>query len=168
MSILHYSPKDVKIVVAGLYQVEGYAEGTFINITRNTRAYESTRAMDGEIARVCRKDGGYTLEITVAQSSRANDIFSALYNIDTATQIGKFPLFIKDQYGSTSFMSLSTWIEDLPSVTFSGDLETRTWVLGCAQATLHVGGNEQQALEESVSFFGISLLPLLRDFGVPL
>lgn len=166
MAVLHYSPSDVIVTIAGLYQVEGYVDGTFINLTKNVKPYDTKKAMDGEIGRIFRKDTTFTLELTVAQTSAANNILSAIYNIDIATQIGKFPLFIKDGMGSTTFMSLSTWVQDVPAVTFSNEIESRTWILGCSQATLNVGGNDEQNLLESIGFFGTSLLPLLKDFGV--
>lgn len=166
MSLYHYSPKDVIVTIGGLYQINGYVDGTFINIVKDIKPFETTRAIDGEVARIYRKDTGYRLEITLAQSSPANDLLSAMYNVDIATQIGKFPLFIRDGRGSTTFMSLTTWIEDIPQVSFSNGMETRTWVFGCSQAALNIGGNAPMGTVESAAYFGAALLPLLSDFGI--
>lgn len=166
MALLHYSPLDVTVTVAGLYTVEGYVDGTFINISKDVKPFDKMRSMDGEVSRIYKKDEGYTLQITLAQSSPANDLFSAIYNLDVATQIGKFPLFIKDNRGSTNFMSLTTWVEDLPQVTFSNDMESRVWTFGCTQATLHIGGNAEQGTIEQGVYYGAAVLPLLKDFGL--
>ncbi len=166
MGILHYSPQDVTISIAGMYLLDGYADGTFVDIFKEVKPFTSAKSMDGGRARVYNKDSGYQVELTLAQSSQSNDILSAIYNIDVATQIGKFPLFIKDNRGSTTFMALTAWVEDIPRVTFSNGMETRTWVIGCTQASLNVGGNSDLSSAESVAFFGTSLLPLLRDFGL--
>jgi hypothetical protein len=168
MAILHYSPQDVTISIGGIYLLEGYADGTFVNIVKDVKPYVTMKSMDGNMSRLYNTDSGYQVEITLAQSSQSNDILSAMYNIDIATQIGKFPLFIKDNRGSTTFMALTAWVEDIPTVAFSNSLETRTWVLGCTQATLAIGGNDEQSVAESAAFFGASLLPLLREFGLGL
>lgn len=166
MALLTYSPSDVKVSIAGLYQVEGFVDGTFINIVKNVKPFDIARAMDGEVARIYRKDEGFRVELTLAQSSSANNLLSTIYNIDVATQIGKFPMFIKDGLGQTTFMSLTTWVEDIPQVTFSNNMESRTWIFGCSQASLNIGGNDEVSLLESTALFGSSLLPLLKDFGV--
>lgn len=166
MPLLHYSPLDVTITVAGLYTVEGFVDGTFIDIIKDVKPFDKMRSMDGEVARIYKKDEGYTLQITLAQSSPANDLFSAIYNLDISTQIGKFPLFIKDNRGSTTFMSLTTWVEDIPQVSFSNGMESRTWTFGCTQAALHIGGNAEQGTIEQGIYYGASILPLLKDFGM--
>jgi hypothetical protein len=166
MSLVHYSPKDVSVTIAGFYQVEGYVDGTFVNIIKDIKPFSVMKSMDGEVARIYRKDESFKVELTLAQSSGANDFLSSLYNIDVATQIGKFPLFIKDGRGTTNFLALTSWIEDIPNVSFSNGIESRTWVLGCTQATLHVGGNVPQSMMEQALSLGTSMLPLLKNFGI--
>lgn len=165
-SLLLYSPIDVEISIAGLHTVTGVADGTFVNITKDVEPFETERAMDGSIQRIYKHDEGYKLDITLAQSSPSNNIFSALYNMDVATQMGKFPVFVTDTKGSTKFFALTAWVDRIPNVSFSNQLETRTWTLSCAQATITVGGNaEQSALEQALDF-GSSMLPLFKEFGV--
>jgi hypothetical protein len=165
-SLLLYSPSDVVISIAGLHTVAGLADGTFINISKDVDPFEVQRAMDGSIQRIYRHDEGFQLDITLAQSSPSNNILSALYNIDTVTQLGKFPVFITDGRGSTKFFALTAWVDRLPDTTFASTLETRNWRLHCTQATLTVGGNADQSAVEKALDFGVSLLPLFKDFGV--
>lgn len=163
-SISLYSPKDVVVLLGGFYQVTGYAEDTFINILRDVKPFDAERAMDGEQARIYRKDTGYTVELTLAQSSPTNNILSAMYNVDIATQMGKFPLMIKDLKGSTTFFAGTAWIESPPDVSFSNGMETRTWTFGTAQAALNIGGNTEGV---ALDILGLTAaLPLLKDFGV--
>ena len=164
--LMLYSPMDVEIIIAGFHKVTGLSDGTFISISKDFEPFETERAMDGSVQRVYRHDEGFTLELTLAQSSPTNNILSALYNMDVATQIGKFPIFVKDGRGSTSFFALTSWINGWPTVSFSNNLETRTWSFTCTQATLTVGGNaEQNAIEQALDFAS-SLLPLFKEFGV--
>lgn len=165
-SILTYSPKDVIVLIGGFYKVEGYAEDTFITIFKDAKPFDSVRSMDGEQARVYRKDDGYTVELNIAQSSASNNVLSAIYNIDAATQMGKFPLLIKDTRGSTTFFAGTAWIEGIPTVNFSQDLTTRTWVIGTSEAGLNIGGNADNNLALDVLGIGTALLPVLQSFGV--
>lgn len=163
-AITLYSPKDVIVLLGGFYRVDGYAENTFINILKDVKPFDVVRAMDGEQARVYRKDKGYTVELTFAQSSASNNILSAIYNVDVATQMGKFPLLIKDTKGTTSFFAGTAWVEDIPAVTFSNGMETRTWKLGTSESGLNVGGNVDGAVLDILGL--TSTLPLLKDFGI--
>lgn len=161
-----YSPKDVIVSIAGLHTVGGYADGTFVRVTKDMKPFTVVRAMDGELSRLYSKDDGYKVELTLMQSSSTNNILSMLYNIDTATRIGKFPLFIKDSLGQSSFMAGTAWIEQIPDLSFGNTLETRTWVFGCGDAVITFGGNEDVSQIEQALLVGSSTLPLLRDFGV--
>lgn len=166
MALSTYSPKDVLITLAGLHTVSGYADGTFVRVTKDMKPFTKVRAMDGEMSRMYSEDSGYRVELTLMQSSSTNNILSMLYNIDTATRIGKFPLFIKDSLGQSSFMAGTAWIEEIPELSFGSGMETRTWVFGCSDAVIVFGGNEDTNAVESTLLVASSTLPLLREFGV--
>lgn len=164
-SLLTYSPSDVTITIAGLYSVTGYADGTFVRIIKDTQQITTVRAMDGTMSRVKSPDTGWKVEITLAQSSSGNDILSTLWNVDNVTGMGKFPLFIKDGTGSTMFMAASAWIEDLPEVVFSNQMETRTWRFAATEVVVNIGGNGENDLS-SILGLGASVLPVLKTFQI--
>lgn len=164
-SLLNYAPNDVTITVAGLYSVTGFAEGTFVRITKDTQQITTTRAMDGTMSRVKSPDTGWKVEVTLAQSSSANDIFSTLWNVDKVTGMGKFPLMIKDGSGSTMFMAATAWIEELPDIVFSNQLETRTWRFGATDVIVNIGGNDSGDLS-SILGLGTSALSVLKTFQI--
>lgn len=166
-SLAQYSPSDVTITVAGLYSVTGFAEGTFVRISKDTQQISTTRAMDGTMSRIKSPDTGWKIEITLAQSSSANDIFSVLWNVDKVSGLGKFPLFIKDGSGSTMFMASTAWIEELPNITFSNQLETRCWRLGATDVIVNIGGNNDNGSDlSSILGLGASVLPVLQTFQI--
>lgn len=165
-TISSYSPSDVTITVAGIYSVTGYAEGTFVRLTKDTQQVNTIRAMDGTMSRVKSPDTGWKVEITLAQSSSGNDIFSTLWNVDRVTSMGKFPLMVKDGSGSTLFMAATAWIEQIPDITFSNKLEDRVWVLGATDVIANIGGNSEGDSLSSVLGVGSSMLPILKTFGV--
>ena len=166
MAVALYSPKDVFISLAGLHTISGYADGTFVRITKDMKPFSKVRAMDGEMARMYNEDEGFRVEITIAQSSTSNNILSSIYNVDAATQMGKFPLLIKDSKGQTSFFAATAWIEMIPEVTFSNQLETRTWTFGCSGAAITIGGNNNTSSFEDGLLIGSAGLSVLKQFGV--
>lgn len=166
MALSTYSPKDVIVSVAGFHTVQGYADGTFIKVSKDMKPFSTVRAMDGEMSRMYSQDDGYKVELTIMQSSSTNNVLSTLYNVDTATRIGKFPLFIKDSLGQSSFMAGTAWIEQIPDLTFGNQMETRTWVFGCSDAVIMFGGNEEVSQIEDALLVSSSTLPLLREFGI--
>src|SRR5574338_962502 len=129
-SLLTYRPSDVTVTVAGIHTVTGYAEDTFINIVNNTRPVQTQRSMDGVIERLYTPHEGYTVTLTLAQSSLSNNVLGTIANIDAATRMGKFPLTIKDTSGQTTFFAIDAWIDRTPDVSFGQDMATRAWVFG--------------------------------------
>lgn len=164
-SLRNYSPSDVTITVAGLYSVTGYAEGTFVKITKDTQQVTTIRAMDGTMSRIKSPDTGWRIELTLAQSSSANDILSTLWNVDKVTGMGKFPLMVKDGSGSTMFMAATAWIEEVPDIVFSGQMETRTWILRATDVIANIGGNGDGDLS-SILGLTSSVLPILQNFQI--
>lgn len=165
-SLLTYSPVDVEVSIAGIHTITGFASDRFVEIIKELRPFAIQRAMDGEKARIYREDEGYKLILTLAQSSPSNNVLSAIHNIDVATRLGKFPVFVKDNSGSTKFFAGTAWVECIPDVTFASKLTEREWVLGCSDATIIVGGNADQSAIERALDMGASLLPLLKEFGI--
>lgn len=167
MTLLHYSAVDVSILIAGLYKIEGLAENTFVSLTREVKPFDFQRSTDGrEGARIYRKDDGYRMEITLAQSSGSNNVLSMLYNVDILTQMGKFPIILKDFSGSTTFFGATCWIEDLPEVDFGNELSTRTWSFMCRECTFHIGGNADEHFLLQALELGVSVAPFIQRLGI--
>lgn len=166
MALSTYSPSDVTITIAGMHSVTGYTDGTFVRITKDMKPFSKTRAMDGEMSRMYFDDAGYKVELTLMQSSSSNNILSMIYNIDTVTHMGKFPLFIKDGRGQTNFLAATAWIEQIPDVEFGVEMSERRWVFGCSDVVLTIGGNEDTSFIEDTLLVASSTLPILKEFGV--
>lgn len=166
MALSTYSPSDVTVTIAGMHSVSGYTDGTFVRITKDLKPFSKVRAMDGEQARMYFDDTGYKVELTLMQSSSSNNILHMIHNVDTVTHMGKFPLFIKDGRGQTTFLAGTAWIEQIPEITFGTELSDRTWTFGCSDVILAIGGNEDTSLIEETLLVSSSTLPILKQFGV--
>lgn len=142
MSVRSYSPQDVNIILAGFYQVGGFTNGSFISISKDVQPYKTTRTSDGKVARTFIKDDTYTITLTLASTSPANDILTKVYQVDEISQYGKFPLFIKDNLGTSLFLAPNCWIKQVPDLDFSTEVTERTWVLQGVNCVPNFGGNE--------------------------
>ena len=163
MALFSYCPEEVNVLVAGFIPLKGFVDGTFINITKDVMPFSSARTADGTVSRLYNNDQTYTIEISLYNGSQDNDVLTKLWQLDEITQRGKFPLLIKDNSGTDLFFSTTTWIEQVPSMTKSASVDTRTWVLRSSQALINYGGNEQvSSLINDLVNLASSALPALE------
>jgi hypothetical protein len=140
MSVETYSPKKVQVIV-GVALIQGFADGTFINVERSVDAFTLSVGADGEASRVHSPDRSGTITITLAQTSDSNDILSALAIADDLSLQGTIPVLVKDNNGRTLVEANTAWVKKLPAQEYSKEMSTREWVIECAELNIHVGGN---------------------------
>lgn len=141
MTIANYLPDDVNCLAFGI-PLSGFADGTFISITKDKVPYGTTETADGQIARLYTNSQTYTISLTFHRGSISNDVLTKLWQLDEFTQRAKFPLFIRDLSGTDLFFSTNTWIEGIPSMVESTNFDSRTWVLRSSQAGINIGSNQ--------------------------
>lgn len=163
--LANYSPEDVDILVAGMFRVEGFVDGTFINIEKDEPNFRTKVTADGVATRIAVPNPLYTVRITLASTSESNQVFTRLVTIDSLTRAGKFPLMIKDRSGGSVFFSAQSWVEEQADGVFSEGIESRQWIIKCASATFHIGGNlDSDELTENILNLLIGASPQLRNF----
>lgn len=162
MNFWQYSPRDVSILLYGFYRVEGIASGTFVSITKDLQPFETARTVDGMVYRKHTRDDTYTIELTINSLSPANNVLTKLWQLDDATKMGKFPIFIKDSSaeGTAKFFSSTTWVERLPPLALGDDITPRTWVLRSSQGVMNIGGNGGSDTLQDLTTLLSSGLPL--------
>lgn len=164
MGLSVYNPEEVVVVFAGITTLEGFPEGTFIEVKKDLNPFSSTRTSDGMHARVYHSDQSYSIYITLLSGSKSNDILTKAWLFEETAQRGKFPLFIKDFSGTDLFFSTTTWIEELPSLVKSNDWEQRTWVMKSSQGVINYGGNEEgSSTVTDLLNIASGALPILQD-----
>jgi len=142
-TLFTYSPEDIQVAVAGILNITGFVEGSFVTISRDAPLFATTESADGMVSRVKRNSNTYTVSLSLMNTSESNDALTILAGIDHSTSVAKFPLLIKDSLGSTVFFATSAWIENLPSTEYSTTITNRNWNIRCASSTLFVGGNKE-------------------------
>lgn len=146
MAGLHtYNAARVVVIVNG-FNITGFADGTFVNITMINDGITTQVGADGEIARAVNTDRRCTVTITLQQTSESNIFLSGLFDLDMLTCGGYAgPIHIQDLCGETLFAASNAWIVKPADVEFSKEISARAWQLQTtAPAVYNVGGNPAQ------------------------
>lgn len=137
-----YDSNEVKISVAGIPVIGGFADGEFVSIVRETEAFNDVVGTDGEVTRSKTNDARATVTITLMQTADVNLALSVLHNADknTAGGAGVGPLLIEDLNGVTLHESPQCWINTEPDVTYAREAGERAWPIRCANLRSIIAG----------------------------
>lgn len=137
-----YDPKKVTITV-GTHIVEGFADGTFVTVSRNNQTWNTVSGASGEHGRSKSNDRSGTIELTIMQTSASNDVLSSFMALDeTSSNGGKFPFKLIDAHGKTAVATVEAWIQQPPSVEYGKELGDRSWTLEAGDIEFFVGGTD--------------------------
>lgn len=139
-TVRKYNPGDVLVTAAG-QAIQGFADGTFINATRNDDAFTLSVGADGEATRAQSNNRSGRVEITLQQTSPANAILNELANADELSGQGVFGLQAVDRSGSTVIAAERAWVVKKPDTGFAKETENRVWILETNDLVLDNGGN---------------------------
>lgn len=139
MSTKTYDPSQVLCSFLG-NQLSGFADGTFVKVSRDEAGFMKMTGADGEVARARNKNKGGKITFTLMQSSASNDILSAAAASDEQTGTGIGALLIKDANGTTVVSVQNAWVEKLADSEFGKELGTREWSIDCDKIEMTVGG----------------------------
>jgi len=81
-TIASYCPDIVDVLVAGFIKVDGFVDGTFVQIDKDEMPYSSIRMPDGTVSRKYNNSQTYTITITLHSAADANNLFTKLWQID--------------------------------------------------------------------------------------
>lgn len=139
-SVHNYAADRVTVTV-GATLISGFADGTFISVSRDEQAYNAVTGADGFVSRAKTGNRAGTITLTLQQTSPSNDILSGFMIADELRNRGVFPIFIQDQEGETIFQAQHCWVQQMPDSDFSKEISNRVWTLACARINAFVGGN---------------------------
>lgn len=141
-----YSPEDIDVVISNslfTYKITGYADSTFLNITRVIPHAELYVGADGSNARVVRAVKNCDITLTLHNASESNDVLSQLLIRDEDSRDGSdvFSITIKDNIGRTVASAGSCFIGTSPDIDFGTEVSERDWVLHAIGMDIFEGGN---------------------------
>lgn len=136
-----YDPAKLSIIIAG-FAIEGFADGTFIVCERNNQSFNAVTGADGEGARAKSNDSSGTITITLLQTSKSNEVLSALALADEVSGDGVGPFMAKDQLGNTVIAAGSAWVQKPANAEFGREIANREWVLETDNLEMFLGGTD--------------------------
>jgi len=140
MAVKDYDPKKVTINLGG-HIAQGFADGSFVSISRNNQSFNLVSGAGGEVARAKSQDKSGTIELTLMQTSETNDFLSGKMIADEGpTSAGKFAFGLIDANGTTVVAATEVWVQQPPTVEYGKELGDRVWTLEAGELLFNVGG----------------------------
>lgn len=139
-------PSQYPLSIAG-FTITGFADGSFIEISRDEDAFKDYSGGDGEAVRLRNKNRFGTVKITLMQSSKSNDILSALAAVDetgaavAGISVGSGSFQCKDLNGRMVSSAESAWVKKQANVKLGDEHEPREWEIRVNPLLMFVGGN---------------------------
>jgi len=140
-----YDPKKVVLSFGGI-PISGYADGTFINVARESDSFTKTSGADGVVSRAKSNDKSGMVTVTLAQTSPSNDILSSIAQLDEKLNTGVLPLICKDNSGRSLFAANNAWIRKPADAPFGKEIDNREWTIDCENLENFIGGNSDAAI----------------------
>ena len=134
-----YDPKKIVLTVGG-FPIGGFADGTFVKISRSEDSFKTSVGADGDTTRVKSTNKSGEIVITLDMSSPSNDILDSMVFQDELVGLGVKPVLIKDLGSASTYATASAWVKKPADVEFGKDVSTREWTLSCADLTMVTGG----------------------------
>jgi hypothetical protein len=143
MTTGNYDPNLYTLVIAGLPITDGYADGEFIKVERESDAFVDVAGTGGDVARAKQQDKRATCTFTTLQTAKINAALSALAAIDENNDngAGVGPFLLKDRGGLSIHAAQECWIMRMPDVTLDKGVTGRQWKVRIAKIKSFEGGN---------------------------
>lgn len=135
-----YDPSKVIVTFAG-YPLTGYADGTFVTVSRNEDSFTLYVGSDGETARARNQNKSGTVVLTLKMTSQANDYLSLRLKLDETGGAGVGAIAVTDLLGRTRAFAAQAWVRKPADAEFGKEIGEREWTFECASLELLVGGN---------------------------
>lgn len=141
-----YSPERFVIVISKddfIHTVSGYADGTFLNLSRPVPASTLYSGSDNSKARVKRSNRDTEITLTLHQASVTNAILQALQKADENALRNEwtFSITLKDTSGTGVWSSNQAFISNVPDAGFGSEIDTRDWMITAVSLDSNIGAN---------------------------
>lgn len=137
-----YDPDQISLSLGGI-PIDGFADGEFCRIEKESAAFEDVVGSNGEVARSKTNDGRATVTFILLQTSDSNDLLSALHNADKNAPggAGVGALMIRDKHGRALHTAVEAWVSKEPDAVFDRTTTSREWTIRVANLMSFHGGN---------------------------
>lgn len=140
-SFATYDPADVHITFGG-QPIHGFADGTFVEVDFDEDQWNKVTGADAHTARAKTNNYSGSITITLLATSAGNDVLNSFWQADRRANNGVVPISIIDKQGNTRWSATYAWVRKMPLQGFAKEVETREWVIDCAELLGDAGGNQ--------------------------
>lgn len=140
-----YDPSNHRLIFgAVIIEPESFGPDEFINIRRESAAWEDEVGVGGHVTRSKIMDDRATAQVTVMMTATVNDRLSAAYNLDRITPggIGPKPFLLQDLGGATKVFAEKAWIQKAPDHVRGRKIAGHTWEIRLEAIKEFHGGND--------------------------
>ena len=139
MAFKSYDPLEVAVIVGG-HVVQGFADGTFVSVSRANDTFTGTSGASGEYARAKSNDRSGTFTVTLLQTSTSNSVLQGFATADELSNSGTFPVLIKDNNGADIFSGEICWIQKPSDAEYGKEISEREWIIMTSELIMLHGG----------------------------
>lgn len=139
-----YDSSEVQVIVGG-NPITGFADGTFVEIEFDEQQFNKVTGADSFTSRSKTNNYGGSITITLLATAPGNDVLNDIFHRDRRNNNGVVPILIKDASGRTRWSAQHSWIQQMPTQSFSKETEERAWILDCAELIGRIGGNDVES-----------------------
>ena len=134
-----WDPGLVAMTFAGII-IFGYAEGTMLEVERNTDTFSLKMGAQGDGTRVRSRDRSGRVTFNIQGASGCNDLLSAQVRLDELTGLGRGPLLIKYVEGTDLVTAANAWLVRPSNLEYSDAPSPREWMIEAHELKMNIGG----------------------------
>lgn len=120
-------------------QIQGWADGTFIKISRNANTFTTRVGAGGDVTRVRSRNKTGQFEVTLLAECDSNTWLQTCHDLDEETGLGYGAILFKDLNGTTVAEADIGWVEKPADMEGAAEGADRTWIIAVAQLRLANG-----------------------------
>ena len=106
--------------------ITGFTADDAISFEPSNPSFEEVTGADGDLS-MAQKAVTWKVKVSLSQTSKTNDAFSAILNADIISGTGVLPFGFADPRGTTVFALTASRIMGFPSAAVGSTIKTREW-----------------------------------------
>lgn len=138
-TLFNYSPDLVDVIYKGI-QITGFAEGTFIDVERETDSFTKKVGSLGDVARTRSLNKSGKITITLMDTHPTNDLLALVIIADEQDGSGTGAFTLKDRSGRSEVRASDVWCMKIPKMTKAQATGNVVYVFEAASIFIKHGG----------------------------
>jgi hypothetical protein len=136
-----YDPTEVDVLFA-LVPISGFSDDSMVEFAEDEDGFILVRGVDGNFTRSKIAGRSGVLTISLMQSSRSNDVLTAIYTADMLKTggAGVVPTMVRDKNGTSLIVADKSWVIKPADQKFGKQAGPREWKIQLVGHKNFIGG----------------------------